>query len=802
MKTPSDVAKRLPPLPDNFKTVLPGATATNFETETQNHVSFSEKREMSPNLLRPSPNPDSPPGLPLHVYKKTKRGGLTPFGAISRDAKVVAMSENRTIILRDVQGKVLRKEELDRRPTACQFSPDNSLFAYGNHDSVVVRKLQSWSVVYTAEHSVFALEFSPDGSMLAYGSTSVVIRDVSSWGLLASFSDGFCFTVSFSNDGKRFLTGETEIIVREVGSWKTLAIFPVEGVLFVAKFSFCGKLLVSYASGDSEVVARDAVHGHKVLQTPSSMVFSVDFHPNNKLVLFVSENVGVTVSDLWTGAVHHHFEKNAAQAAFSNDGTKVVSICTDHVSVRDITSGMVVNTFEALAPVLTCSICPQRRLVASGEDRSLTLRDLATGKLIHTLHYPGAVQSCTFSADGRFVAYGGSGSSHEVQVAEVASGNFVRSFQHHEEVACCAISKNNHILIAGTSSRLTLRELASGTILWSVLFSSGIRSCVFCSMGASIAVAPTVGPLSHLDAKTGNVICEILAEESMTTTAAVFSPDDRYLAYGGFEFKAIIYDLKENAIVHDHKLNGFVLDISVSLDSKLVAVASAGKKVDVFDFLGGQKLRSWNFNQEATSLTFCTDCEFPSILAVSSGESVLILDVECDPLPGEIVLFSDTVALTNYPHLFHRSDSSGRTLLHLLADDRAASHKFFIDLELPEVFSLRPCRSDCGELPVDLAYKAGNLNMVKALLHAYGKSRGLYSMLELSETLEMFARSGEGDLVLSLLTWTEKTYPDEELPLESFEIQGSEVVYPPHGKIWQVPNRSLQAQLIQTEYVL
>src|SRR5262245_4401884 len=120
-------------------------------------------------------------------------------------------------------------------------------------------------------------------------------------------------------------------------------------------------------------------------------------------------------------------------AAFSPDGTRVVSASGDEIKLWNLASGQLIRTFLGHTPALpdgikSVAFSPDgARLLSGSDDMTVRLWDAASGQLIRTFAgHEGKVASVAFSPDGARVVSGSFDST--IKLWDAARGQRMRTF--------------------------------------------------------------------------------------------------------------------------------------------------------------------------------------------------------------------------------------------------------------------------------------------------------------------------------------------------------------------------------------
>jgi WD40 repeat protein/tRNA A-37 threonylcarbamoyl transferase component Bud32 len=392
---------------------------------------------------------DAATGKPLTRF--VGHAGNIRCVAFSQDAsRVVTASEDKTAWVWDTAtGKPLAKlTGHDATVYAAAFSPDGSRVVTGSadHTARIWDVASSKVIIEYKEHAkvVYAVAFTPDGSkVVTAGDTTARVWDATTGNTIVELNGltSAVYSVVFSPDGSKVLTGNIDGMARiwDITTGKIFAELKGHTAwAYSAAFSADGSKVVT-AGYDMTARVWDATD-----TTYSALRGYLDKTKAIKL-LDVRENKAVIgdfamtvwVVDAATGERFAEFKGHMGtvfSAAFSTDGTKVVTTCADQVTrIWDIATEKPLVQLKG-APnqlVRVAAFSPDgSKLVTGGTDSTARVWDATTGgKLTELVGHSGFVSTVAFSRDGSRIVTGSSDKT--ARVWDVASGKMLCELQGH-----------------------------------------------------------------------------------------------------------------------------------------------------------------------------------------------------------------------------------------------------------------------------------------------------------------------------------------------------------------------------------
>ncbi|MCX6255758.1 MAG: caspase family protein [Bacteroidia bacterium] len=455
------------------------------------------------------------------------------------------------------------------------------------------------TVVQTGHYAaVTAVCYSTDGNFIVTGSSDKTIK-------LWRRSDG--------KEIRSYAGNDSGINYVEINKQGTLILSVSENGTLIIWDLFSGKLL-------------------KRLKPAEDRFTCASFHPDGQLVITGTRKSGISVMDIQTGNKTREFKaiprdlysekefdySEARTATFSNDGQFVVAGVADYTAIIwDASTGKELRKFKRTNS--TCTSClteaqisKDNKYIITAYSDSIKVFNRETGALVKELFgQGGSPERLSISSDNRFVTaieYG------VAEVWELTTGKLLLKAGNYSEkkILSLAISPDGKQIVAGNEKRtadvvdipagkniMTLkgylnqvdeRILTDSYMYWAAL----VNETKLSPDGRFIAVGRTGNNAKLIDFKTGKVFKTLTAHKSMVISLC-FSKDGKYLATGGLDGKAIIWDVEAGTPVRtftftDEKEAIFSVDFSA--DNKMLATAIWGGYVVIWDIKTGDRLRA------------------------------------------------------------------------------------------------------------------------------------------------------------------------------------------------------------------
>ncbi|MBO0754991.1 MAG: TIR domain-containing protein, partial [Bradyrhizobiaceae bacterium] len=416
-----------------------------------------------------------------------------------------------------------------------------------------------WHLTFHTKESLISAAFSPDGMRIVTASSDNTARiwDAANGKEIKVLRghDGAVLSAAFSPDGTRIVTASKDKTARiwNVATGNVIKVLRGhEGDVISAAFSQDGTRIVTASSMSLEAQTQDlglspftariwnAPTGEelKVLRWNTGPLYFAAFSPDGTRIVTASA-VEARISDATTGndiKVLSGHESNVLSAAFSPDGTRIVTASWDNTArIWDATTGNEVKVLRGHeGAVLSAAFSPDgTRIVTASVDNTARIWDAAAGNEIKLLRgHEGAVLSAAFSPDGmRIVTASG---DNTVRIWDAVAGKEITVLRGHEDyVHSTAFSPDGtRIVTASGDNTARIWDAATGKEI-KVLrgHESILSSAAFSPDGTRIVTASGDGTARIWDAASGNEI-KILRGHQYPVRSAAFSPDGTRILTG------------------------------------------------------------------------------------------------------------------------------------------------------------------------------------------------------------------------------------------------------------------------------
>jgi|GEM_PF-1021325 len=415
--------------------------------------------------------------------------------------------------------------EIEKLCGPASFSPDGALIAsISNEGSIVLWERESGSVkrkLKAPESSLGSLSFSINGRYLASGAStgSIYIWDMRSGDLSATLRESSCQIrcIAFSPDSTHLASGgrdgKKDASRRSIRIWNLKhrscerVISGNSSQMRAIAFSPDGRSLAAVVEGFrilvKDVLTLRTVMTLKLIMKSNEMIQCLRFSPDGKYLVVSGSRGSIARWDCSDGrcvnslADTRTMEQSVDSIAFSRDGSVLfTSIASGNILAWDLKDGRLIAEMKGqVGKINRMDVSPDGRYLASGGSQGvLNLWDISTGKLSRALQERGNdkfIYDLAFSPDGSRIAMVGSESENQAGDS--------RTDRQDSKV--------------GTGRPRQIMKV------WDL------------ANGRSATVSDHIGSRLHF------------------YYAVAFSPDSRYIAFGGLNTGIKIYDCEKSSIV-------------------------------------------------------------------------------------------------------------------------------------------------------------------------------------------------------------------------------------------------------------
>ena len=546
------------------------------------------------------------------------------------------------------------------------FSPDGASVLSASFD----KTLKLWDtatgqLIRTFEGhsgSVWSAVFSRDGTRILSGSADKTLRmwDAATGQLIRTFEGHTAEvrSVAFSPDGTRALSGGSDKTLRMWDAATGQLIRTFEGhtaeIRSVA-FSPDGTRALS-GGGDKTLRMWDAATGQliRTFEGHSDLVWSVTFSPDGNRVLSGSWDKTSKVWDTASGQlVHTLVEGNLGKntpagvpAAFSADGTSVLSAGFDTLTLWDAATGRVIRSFAGHAssigpvgvspngayvltggrdgvlklwdadigrPIRTFKGHTDRviasafsrdgaRVLSGSDDKTLRLWDTATGELIRTFEgHSGQVWLVRFSSDGNRVLSGGSdpnnnSSAITLKLWDATTGLLIRSWDAYERFGLDLSPDGTRLVTIGRGHAFELQDAATGRVIRTFEgHMDAVNSVAFSSDGALILSGSKDKTLKLWDAASGRLVRTFEGHEAAIDEVEFAAGGKRALSSsqnpGSGDWTLKLWNTVTGQLIATFRGSSGAAEFSP--DGRHLLVQTRDKTLAIWDAATGQLVRSF-----------------------------------------------------------------------------------------------------------------------------------------------------------------------------------------------------------------
>jgi WD40 repeat protein/class 3 adenylate cyclase/energy-coupling factor transporter ATP-binding protein EcfA2 len=341
----------------------------------------------------------------------------------------------------------------------------------------------------------------------------------------------------------------------------------------------------------------------------SAWVTSVGFTPNGAKILGRSFEGTLRVWDVRSGSIVETFTgPPGLNLAVAPDSRTAVSGAQDGSVIAWDLSGAqrLGRTFRWRTPEQGCLttpcfwIAPNSSLMAEAlADGTVALVDLRIQRVVATLpHRNGPrADALAFFPDGRTLASGGN--NGHVTLWDLKTRSVARTLRFPERVWWVAVSQDGKLLAIQTQaqgssdSRVEVRDVASGAVLYRHLVRFGHRGLEFSPNGrqlAALGCCERGSTIEVWDARSGAKFYSLKLKRH--ATAIAYSPDGRLLGAGTEDGSVVLLNAQTGTQLGSslQVATGAVDPISFSPDGRLLVATSTDQTTTLWDLESRKRL--------------------------------------------------------------------------------------------------------------------------------------------------------------------------------------------------------------------
>jgi WD40 repeat protein len=326
-----------------------------------------------------------------------------------------------------------------------------------------------------------------------------------------------------------------------------------------------------------------------------------------------SERLSSALSELRHETTMVGHENHVASAAFSPDGSRVVSASRDNTArIWDAATGAMLLTLRGHTSTVRSAAFSSdgARVITASYDGTARFWNAATGAELSLLKgHEDAVSSAAFSADGHRVLT--ASWDKTARVWDTTTATSLLELRGHEgPVKSASFSPDgNRIVTASDDKTVRIWDATTGGQLMVLKgHDSAVTWAVFSPDGSRIATASEDTTVRVWDAQTGSVVL-VLRDGRNEMLSAAFSPDGMRIATASRANSARVWDAYTGAELLELKGHTWeVSSVAFSPDGARIVTASGDHTARVWDAaVGSDQLRFKAHEEQIQSAAFAPD---------------------------------------------------------------------------------------------------------------------------------------------------------------------------------------------------
>ena len=272
--------------------------------------------------------------------------------------------------------------------------------------------------------------------------------------------------------------------------------------------------------------------------------------------------------------------------AFSLDGTKIISVSTDHlVNIYDLNTTTLVRQLSGhSSPINTLAIHPTSPIIYSADTSGLVFAwSLEEVKELWQLQAHDAIINDIVASETLLVT-----ASHEkdIKIWDIQTRELLSTLSEHTlSVQSLAISDDGNTLISGSKdTTIKIWDLKTFTLLRSVqAHNSDIYTLDINHKGDSFASGSSDSTVKIWDLQTGENLHSMVAHKSFVFDVK-FAYNDTMLLSAGSDNTIKIWDTQNRCLLDNQKAHfDWVSTVDISQDDKIMISGGYDKFVRIFD---------------------------------------------------------------------------------------------------------------------------------------------------------------------------------------------------------------------------
>jgi len=318
-------------------------------------------------------------------------------------------------------------------------------------------------------------------------------------------------------------------------------------------------------------------------------------------------------------------------AAYSPDGTKIVTASADHTArLWDASTGrQLIPPLQHDEDVLMAEFSPDgKRVVTGSEDHTARVWDVQTGQPVGVpMQETDAIRYVKFSPDGRTVATGSD--DNKARIWDASTGLAVSpSIEYHESVFAINFSPDGSRVVTATGDgRADILDAKTGSrLVGPMRHTNNVFTAVFSPDGNAILTASADRTAGLWSAQTGQALGPVF-HHGFWICSAAFNNDASRVVTASWDHTARVWDTRTGHPVTPPLQHGDAVFHAVfSPDGKLVATASRDHTARIWDAESGEPL-SLPLRTQGAVTTAVFHPSGLSLLVASKDSSVQVFDM-------------------------------------------------------------------------------------------------------------------------------------------------------------------------------